>query len=138
VEFTIAEQSERRASDADRSLQLAMAAAKTAAENRGRDIVMLDMRELTPEFDYFVIATGTSRRQLHAMSEEIDHKLEDELGDHRSTIAGYRESRWIVLDYGTLVVHLFDDETRDYYQLEQLWSQAKRAPLPETWQPENE
>ena len=53
-----------------RSLQLALAAARTAAENRGRDIVVLDMREATPIFDYFVLATGTSRRQLHAMSEE--------------------------------------------------------------------
>jgi len=116
--------------DSDRSLQLALAAATSAAENRGRDIVVLDMRPLTPVFDYFVIATGTSRRQLHSMSEEIDHKLEDELGDQRLSIEGYRESRWIVLDYGSVVIHLFDAETRDYYALERLWSQAKMVDLP--------
>ena len=75
------------------SLKLALAAAQTAAENRGQDIVVLDMREETAIFDYFVIATGTSRRQIHAMSEEIDHKLEDDLGDKRMGIEGYRESR---------------------------------------------
>jgi ribosome-associated protein len=113
-----------------RSLQLALAAARVAAENNARDIVVLDMRHLTPIFDYFVIASGTSRRQLHAISEEIDHKLEDDLHDRRDGIEGYRESRWILLDYGTIVIHLFDDETREYYALEQLWSDAKPLELP--------
>ena len=112
---------------AERSLQLALAAARTAAENRGRDIAVLDMRELTAICDYFVVASGTSRRQLHAMSEEIDHKLEDDLGDRRLGIEGYRESRWILLDYGNVVIHLFDDETREYFDLENLWSGAKRV-----------
>ena len=83
--------------------RLAVAAARTAEDNRGREIVVLDLRQLTCIFDYFVIATGTSRRQLHAMSEEIDHRLEDELGDQRMGIEGYAESRWILLDYGSVV-----------------------------------
>ena len=91
---------------------------------------MLDMREITPVFDYFVIVTGNSRRQLHAISEEIDHCLEEELGDKRMGIEGYSESRWILLDYGTVVMHLFDDEMREYYALEQFWSKAKRVLLP--------
>ena len=115
----------------DRSLQLALAAAQTAHENRGRDIVLLDMRQLTPHFDYFVIATGSSRRQLHAMSEEIDHTLEEQLHDRRLSIEGYNDSRWILLDYGNVVIHLFDEETREYYALEVLWSAARRVPLPE-------
>lgn len=117
-------------SRAERSLQLALAAARTARENRGQQIVVLDMRQLTPLFDYFVIATGSSRRQLHAMSEEIDHTLEDELNDRRMSIEGYHESRWILLDYGNVVIHLFDPEARDYYALEQLWSRAERVELP--------
>ena len=116
-------------SHSERSLELALAAARTAAENRGRDIVVLDLREVTPIFDYFVLATGTSRRQLHAMSEEIDNKLEKDLGDQRMGIEGYTQSRWILLDYGTVVIHLFDDETREYYDLENLWTQAKRVDL---------
>ncbi len=111
------------------ALKRALVAARTAEENRGQDIVVLDMRELTPVFDYFVLATGTSRRQLHAMSEEIDHALEEGLGDRRMGIEGYRESRWILLDYGDVVIHLFEPETRKYYALEQLWAQAKRVPF---------
>ena len=115
---------------ADRSLELALAAARTAQENQGRDVVVLDMREHTPVFDYFVIATGNSRRQLHAISEDVDHKLEDELGDRRLGIEGYSESRWILLDYGSVVIHLFDQETREFYALEDLWAGARRVPLP--------
>ncbi len=113
----------------DGALKRALVAARTAEENRGQDIVVLDMRELTPVFDYFVLASGTSRRQLHAMSEEIDHALEEGLGDRRMGIEGYRESRWILLDYGDVVIHLFEPETRKYYALEQLWAQAKRVPF---------
>ena len=104
------------------SLQRALLAAQTADDNRGRDIVVLDMRELTPVFDYFVIASGTSRRQLHAISEEIDHVLEKQLGDRRLGIEGYEESRWILLDYGDVVIHLFEPETRAYYAMEELWA----------------
>jgi ribosome-associated protein len=112
------------------ALRRALAAARTAEENRARDIAILDMRELTTMFDYFVIATGTSRRQLHAISEEIDRVLEHEMGDRRLGIEGYEESRWILLDYGDLVVHLFDAQTRDYYALEDLWGRARRVPFP--------
>lgn len=106
------------------SLKTALAAASVAAENRGQDIRVLDMRSQTPLFDFFVIVTGNSRRQLHAISEQIDDKLEKEMGDERRNIAGYEESRWIVLDYGDVVVHLFDPETRAFYSLENLWAEA--------------
>lgn len=117
-------------SRSDRGLKLALAAAHVAEENRGRDIVVLDMRELTTMFDFFVIATGSSRRQLHAMSEEIDRVLEQELGDRRMGVEGYNESRWILLDYGDVVIHLFDDEARKYYNLEELWCDARRVEVP--------
>jgi ribosome-associated protein len=110
-------------------LERALLAAQTAEDNRGTDIVVLDMRELTSMFDYFVLASGTSRRQLHAMSEEIDHALEDQMGDRRLGIEGYEQSRWILLDYGDVVVHLFEPEMRSYYALEDLWGHAKRVPL---------
>ena len=118
-----------KAEGVDPGLQRAMVAARTAEENRGRDIVILDLREQTPVFDYFVLATGSSRRQLHAMSEEIDHALEDGLGDRRMGIEGYAESRWILLDYGDVVIHLFEPDMREYYRLEDLWSAAKRVPF---------
>ncbi len=113
-----------------RSKQLALAAARTAEDNRGEDVAVLDMRGMTTEFDYFVLVTGNSRRQLHAISEEIDRVLEGELSDRRMGIEGYSESRWILLDYGTVVIHMFDAETRSYYALEELWGEAERVPLP--------
>jgi ribosome-associated protein len=61
------------------------------------------------------------------MSEEIDRVLQEELGDRRLGIEGYEESRWILLDYGDVVVHLFEPETRAYYAIEDLWAAAKRV-----------
>jgi ribosome-associated protein len=112
-------------------LRRARIAARVAADNRGRDIVILDLRELTCIFDFFVLVSGSSRRQLHSISEEIDRVLEKELGDRRLGIEGYEESRWILLDYGDVVVHMFEPETRAYYAIEELWSQAKRVPVEE-------
>ena len=109
------------------SYDRAMIAARTADDNRAQDIVILDLRELTPHFDFFVICSGTSRRQLHAISEEIDHAFEDGLGDKRLSIEGYDESRWIVLDYGDVMIHIFEPETRAYYALEELWGKGERV-----------
>jgi ribosome-associated protein len=113
----------------ERALSRALAAAQTAHENKGRDIQILDLRELTIEFDYFVIATGGSTRQLHAISEEIDHCLEDDLHDRRLGLEGYQTGGWILQDYGDIVIHLFDAKTREYYRLDELWTGAKRVPF---------
>ncbi|XZE56767.1 ribosome silencing factor [Planctomycetaceae bacterium SH139] len=107
-------------------LRLAAAAAQVALDNRGSDVMVLDVSSQTALFDYFVLATGTSRRQLHAIADEIDDRLQKDLGDKRLGIEGFEESRWIVLDYGSVVVHLFDEEMRGYYDLESLWADAKR------------
>ena len=114
-----------RPNGTERSLQLAIAAAQVALDNRGQNVMVLDVSKQTAIFDYFVIATGTSRRQLHAIADEIDDRLQKDLGDRRLGVEGFDESRWIVLDYGNVVVHLFDDEMREYYDLESLWADAK-------------
>ncbi|QDV24030.1 ribosome silencing factor [Aureliella helgolandensis] len=111
------------------SRALAMAAVKCAAENRGQDIILLDLTQQTALFDFFVIASGSSRRQLTAMGEEIDRVLKHEHNERRLSVAGYDESRWIVLDYGNIVVHLFDEETREYYDLESLWADGKQVDI---------
>lgn len=121
---------QKRPGPIESALNRALLAAQTAEDNRGTNVVVLDTRELTSMFDYFVIATGSSRRQIHAMSEEIDHALEDRMGDRRLGIEGYEESRWVLLDYGDVVVHLFEPETRAYYALEDLWGHAKRVSRP--------
>ncbi len=99
-------------------------AAKTAADNKGQDIRVLDLRGLTPMFDFFVLATGASRRQVHTIVEEIDDALRA-VGDDRMGVEGYDSSKWVVQDYGDVVAHVFDGDTRDYYKLEDLWADAK-------------
>jgi ribosome-associated protein len=108
----------------------ALAAARVADENRGTDVHVLDLRGLTDVFDYFVLATGSSRRQIHAMADEIEQMMKKEMHDSRRGSEGYEEGRWIVLDYGDVVVHLFDAEAREYWDLEQLWSGCKSVSLP--------
>lgn len=116
--------------DGGRSRALALAAARIAEETRGTDVCVLDLRGLTPVFDYFVVATGASRRQLHAMADEIEKVVGHDLHDHKRGGEGYEEGRWIVLDYGDVVVHLFDADARGYWDIEHLWSDARRVPLP--------
>ncbi len=113
------------------SLKIALAAARVAAENRGQDIVVLDVSKQTSLFDCFLLVTGTSRRQLHAISEDIHRVFKTELHEQRLSISGYTESRWIVVDYGGLVVHLFDEEARSFYDLEGLWGDGTRVDLTE-------
>ncbi|AMV27865.1 Ribosomal silencing factor RsfS [Gemmata sp. SH-PL17] len=105
------------------ALHRACLAARTIADNKGRDILVLDLRPCTPLFDYFIIATGASRRQIHTLAEETDAALRAE-GDIRLGIEGYEASKWIVQDYGDIVIHVFDPDTRDYYKLEELWADA--------------
>jgi ribosome-associated protein len=116
----------------DHARKRALAAARVADETRGTDVHVLDLRGLTDVFDYFVVATGASRRQLHAMADEIEQVMKKEMHDTRRGVEGYEDGRWIVIDYGDVVVHLFDAESREYWDLEQLWSGCKTVPLPST------
>ena len=103
----------------------ALAAAKLAAERHCSDIVVLDLKGISPATDYFVIATGTSDRQMRAVSDEI---CETAKKQHlqRFGRAGYEQARWILLDFVDVVIHIFDSEYRDYYDLELLWGDAKK------------
>lgn len=113
----------------ERSRELALAAARAVADNRGQNVVVLDLREQTSIFDYFVIATGSSQRQLRAMCDGVNEVLEKQLGDRRLSTEGYEQSRWILCDYGSVVIHLFSEEARDFYALEDLWAGATRVDL---------
>ncbi len=108
----------------------ALAAAKIILDNKGVEIRILDLRKITRVFDFFVIASGSSRRQLHAISDEIDDYFEKELGDKRRSVEGYQESRWIVLDYGDVVIHLFEPQEREFYALDELWGKGEEVPFP--------
>ena len=105
--------------------QFALSVAKLANERHCTDIVVMDLTGVSPATDYFVIATGTSDRQIRAIADEIcqeakTHKVQ------RFGRAGYEQARWILLDFVDVVIHLFDPEYRDYYDLELLWGDAER------------
>jgi ribosome-associated protein len=100
--------------------------ARVASDHKAKDILVLDMRPITPLYDFFVIATGNSRRQIHTLAEEIDAAMRA-AGDRRLAIEGYEGSKWVVQDYGDVVVHVFDAPTREYYNLEDLWADAPRV-----------
>ena len=108
---------------------LASGTARVAHEHQCDDIVVLDLRGLSPVTDYFVIATGTSDRQLRAVADAIDdHAVA--LGHKRLGISGYELAQWVLLDYVDVVVHLFDGQRRHFYDLELLWGDARRV----SWQ----
>jgi len=105
--------------------QLALQAAKLADERHCKDIVVLDLRGKSPATDYFVIATGTSNRQMRSVADEICQTAR-ELGISRFGRAGYDQAKWILLDFVNVVVHIFDEEYRQYYDLELLWGDAEK------------
>ena len=104
----------------------AILSARVAEDNKARDVLILDMRSITPLYDYLVLATGISRRQIHTLAEEIDAALRG-VGDQRLSIEGYEASKWVVQDYGDVVVHVFAPDTREYYAMEDLWADAPRV-----------
>jgi ribosome-associated protein len=108
------------------ALDRACLCARVAADNKARDVVVLDMRRVTPLYDFFVLSTGASRRQIHTISEETDAVMHEH-GDQRLTIEGYEASKWVVQDYGDVMVHVFDPTTREYYALEDLYADAPRV-----------
>lgn len=118
------------ASQIAHSLEMAKAVVKAAAENRGQDIMVLDLTGVTSLFDFFVLVTGSSRRQLGAVADEIELAMKG-LGEKKLSISGLEEGRWVVMDYGSVVIHLFDEETRGYYNLENLWADGKLVDVSE-------
>ena len=113
------------------ALENACLVAKTCEEFRGTDTVVLDVTHITPLFDYFVISTGRSRRQLHAMADHADDAMAAQNSNRRST-TGY-ETEWICKDYGDVVLHVFSQRAREQYDLESLWADAIRI----DWQDAN-
>ncbi len=106
-----------------------MAAGRVALERRCDAVAVLDLRGKSPATDFFVICTGTSDRQMRTVADEIS-QTGREMGQQRFGRAGYDQARWILLDFVDVVVHIFDREYREYYDLELLWGDAERLPIP--------
>jgi len=107
------------------ALEHARICARIAADNRAKDILLLDLRAATPLVDYFVIASASSRRQGNAIGIEIDQEMK-KIGEHKLGIEGSEEGRWTLIDYGDFVVHVFSEEARTYYALEEIWGDAEK------------
>ncbi|MCJ7728975.1 MAG: ribosome silencing factor [Sedimentisphaerales bacterium] len=106
----------------------AIASAKLAGERHCTDIVVLDLRKVAEMTDYFVILTGTSDRQMRSVADEITD-IAKQQGFSLFGRAGYEQGRWILLDFVDVVVHVFDSQFRNYYDLELLWGDAKRLKI---------
>ena len=108
--------------------ETALAAAKAADAKKASDIVVLDINRLTTMGDYFVICTGGSATQIKAIADEVERSLA-EAGMPPLHIEGYSSASWILIDYGSVVVHIFHRDTRAFYALERLWADAARYDL---------
>ncbi len=113
---------------ANGSRELALFAAQLALEKKGHDLYLLEVGQVSIVADYFLLATGTSAVQVHAICDHLSESLKKE-GYHALRIEGYREGWWVVLDYGGLVIHVFQPEARIFYDLERLWSEAPQVTL---------
>ena len=110
----------------ERILDHVRVVAGLADDKQAEAVTVLDLRGLTAVTDYFIIATGRNARQLHAIADDIYHTMKCE-GTLPIGRDGLRGARWIVLDYGDFVVHLFDEDARQTYDLDLLWGDAKRV-----------
>ncbi|HOO17644.1 MAG TPA: ribosome silencing factor [Phycisphaerae bacterium] len=107
--------------------EFAIAVARIAAENKTTEVEVLDLRGLSGFADYFVLGTGTSERQMHAVVDLVEEHARA-IGRTPFRVADSREAHWILTDYVDVVLHLFDAEHRDYYDLSNLWGDAPRVP----------
>ena len=103
------------------SKQKALTICKLLSDKKGGHIVYIDVTEKSSLCDFFVIAGGRSSTAVNALAENLEEKMEKEYGETPSRKDGGREGRWIVLDYSDVIVHIFNDEMRDFYNLERLW-----------------
>ena len=97
-----------------------------AGEKKALDLTVLDLRGIASFTDFFVIATGTNKRQVQAISDEVVEQLKRS-GTRAARVEGYQSAEWILVDYGDFVVHVFDDKARRFYDLERLWREARRV-----------
>lgn len=113
------------------SREIALAAARAADERKAFDIMILDVRELVDVTDYFVIATGRNNPQVEAIVSNVEDELIDKLGVKPNHREGNNDPGWKLIDYGDVVVDVFQPETREYYRLESLWGDAEVVDLSE-------
>ena len=106
-----------------------LVAVHAAEAKQAKDIHVLDLREVTSFADYFVVCSGANARQNQAIVDEIGRQLK-ERGEYPTSIEGYQNAEWILMDYGDYLIHIFSEKARIYYDLERLWRDAKPLEWP--------
>ncbi|MGI6357791.1 MAG: ribosome silencing factor [Bacillota bacterium] len=112
------------------SLELAKRIVQLADDRRAKDPVILGLQSLSIVADYFVLLSGTSRTQVQSIARHIEDEL-SRLGLPAPQKEGDQDAKWFLLDYNDVIVHIFQDETRNFYNLERLWNDARRIDLDE-------
>jgi ribosome-associated protein len=126
-----AEQGSAKAPEGVKSaFEPAREAARAALEKKALDLVVLDMTKLVYYTDYFVICTGTSSQHVEAVVESVEKSFAGR-GVRPAGVEGRSAAHWVLMDYGDVVVHVFDPEAREYYELEKLWMDASRIRIDE-------
>jgi ribosome-associated protein len=111
------------------SQALAMTIVEAATDRKGEDIVLLNVADVSYLADYFVIVTGFSTVQVRAIARSIEDAVEEKLNLLPLQTEGQSKGNWVLLDYGTVIVHIFLPDERDFYNLEAFWGHAQRVPL---------
>lgn len=112
------------------SARMAREAALIAEDKKARDVKILDIRSITTVADYFVICSGSSATHVKAIADHVEEKLAA-LGFAVHHVEGYQNGRWILLDYGDVVVHVMQEQEREFYNLERLWGDAQEVAFSE-------
>ena len=114
-------------SDLDDEVKLAL---HCASEKKAANLTVIDLREIASFTEFFVVASGGNQRQVQAISDEINERLKKDLNSRPVRIEGYASGEWVLLDYGDFIVHVFEKNAREFYDLERLWRDAKRVDVP--------
>ncbi len=96
-------------------------------EKKAKEVVLLDVRELTTLTDYFIVCHGTSETQIRALANSVSEKTKEDVGESVWKKEGLEARRWIILDYVNVVVHIFSEEKREFYGIERMWNDAVRT-----------
>jgi ribosome-associated protein len=107
--------------------RLAQVAGDALLDKKGRDVVILDVGDLTTLAEFFVVCHGTSETQIKALADNVEEKTREILGEKAWKREGFDSRRWIILDYVNVVVHVFSEEKREFYGIERMWNDAKRV-----------
>jgi ribosome-associated protein len=111
----------------DEEVKLAL---HSASDKKGFDLIALDLREIASFTEFFIIASGANQRQVQAIADEIDEQLKKQLSARPVRTEGYTSAEWVLMDYGDFIVHIFEKNAREFYDLARLWRDAKKVDIP--------